>query len=293
MLSVLIPVYNQDVRKLVNDLWNSACDAEIIFEIRVYDDRSQALYRDENRAIKTLDNVHYHELAENIGRSRIRNLLAREAQYNRLLFLDCDSEILDKHFIKNYLAYNRKPVVYGGRIYGDTPPEEKYMLHWKYGRKIESQNAQKRKHLPYESFHSNNFIIDKSLILKYSFNESLQSYGYEDIAFGELLRKKRIPIEHISNPVIHKGLDDNEVFLKKTRASLANLHYLLQNDMISSTRLTRYYERVKALGLISILNFLPDSLESWITQHLTSSQPSLKLLQLWKLVQYHRIQSGS
>ncbi len=80
MLSVLIPVFNEDIRNLVNDLNNQLVELGFIFEIRVYDDGSHENIRDLNKEIASNDSIIYEELPKNIGRSAIRNKLAKEAK---------------------------------------------------------------------------------------------------------------------------------------------------------------------------------------------------------------------
>lgn len=91
MLSILIPVYNYDVRSLVGDLAKQCLEASIPFEILCYDDHSQEEFDRINQKVIQLEGVTYFRLAKNVGRSMIRNHLAQVARYDHLLFLDCDS----------------------------------------------------------------------------------------------------------------------------------------------------------------------------------------------------------
>ena len=79
-LSILIPTYNFDPRKLVQDLQAQLPeDAEIL----VGDDSPP----------------------HNIGRAARRNALAREAKGEWLLFIDADAEVRSTSFLADYLAY--------------------------------------------------------------------------------------------------------------------------------------------------------------------------------------------
>ena len=106
MLSILIPTYNFDVRKLIFDLHEQAEKEKIEFEIIIADDASDNAFRNINKETETLHNVKYIQLNENSGRSKIRNFLAKQAKYNNLLFIDCDMIIENSNFIhinkKNY-----------------------------------------------------------------------------------------------------------------------------------------------------------------------------------------------
>ena len=104
MLSILIPVYNFDISRLVNNLNDLAYTADIDFEIIIIDDASEEEFKIKNRTLDKLDKVKYIEEAQNLGRSRIRNKLADMASFQYLLFIDCDSAISGKDYIKNYIT---------------------------------------------------------------------------------------------------------------------------------------------------------------------------------------------
>ena len=169
MISILIPVYNFTIVDLVKNLHQQASSAGIVFEIICIDDKSEDTYRHNNNYIRCMPHVKYEELSKNIGRSRIRNLLAKQACYEQLLFLDCDSSILQDNFIQQYLDHAKSDaIVYGGRNYEKKAPENKdYFFRWYYGVKRETTSAFTRKKHPYRSFMTNNFLIPKEVFLKY------------------------------------------------------------------------------------------------------------------------------
>ena len=84
MISVCIPVFNVDVRKLTESLMSQASD--IPAEIILIDDGSGEEFRQVNRELQDAG-IQYHELEENIGRARIRNRFTEYANYEQLLFL--------------------------------------------------------------------------------------------------------------------------------------------------------------------------------------------------------------
>lgn len=96
MLSILIPTYNYDITALVNKVYQQSKSCNIKFEILVFDDASTDLeVRKDNSSINALENTSYTILESNIGRSAIRNKLAKNAQYEWLLFrCRCDAFIL-------------------------------------------------------------------------------------------------------------------------------------------------------------------------------------------------------
>jgi glycosyltransferase involved in cell wall biosynthesis len=82
MFSILIPIYNFDVRPLVEALVGQ-CRKELEgeFEILCFDDGSEREYLEKNRQLKVFPEVNYRELPQNLGRARIRNLLAESARF--------------------------------------------------------------------------------------------------------------------------------------------------------------------------------------------------------------------
>ena len=116
--------------------------------------------------------VHYHQLKNNVGRSAIRNLLANKAQYNFLLFLDCDVIIQKEDFLDSYVQEINKgeaKVICGGRLYPSTMKDASRKLRWKYGVLSESKSANIRAKHPHQSFMTNNFVIEKELLKNNSF----------------------------------------------------------------------------------------------------------------------------
>ncbi len=186
MLSVLIPVYNYNCFDLVNELNQQALDQEMPYEIIVMDDCSTQPAA-ENKEINKLENCTLIELPENVGRAKIRNLLADKAQYDNLLFLDCDACPNTNFYIQRYTSFCKEEniVVCGGRVYESVPPPEPELyLHWLYGKKREVIPVVERQKAPYHSFMSNNFMISKTLFNKIRFNEKITTYGHEDRLFG-------------------------------------------------------------------------------------------------------------
>ncbi len=101
MLSILIPIYNQDVRPLVYTLSKQCNKLKIRHQILCFDDFSDQKYKDLNKELAFKIDINYTEIPENLGRSRIRNWLGKAAYFEYLLFLDGDTVVKSKDFIKN------------------------------------------------------------------------------------------------------------------------------------------------------------------------------------------------
>lgn len=294
MLSILIPIYNFDVRQLVAELEQQCISAGAAYEIICLDDKSEEAFRQKNRAVQSLLHVHYEELSENLGRSRIRNRLADLARYPYLLFMDCDSKVVKKDYIQTYLKWVEPDrLLYGGRIYTDQPPTElQFSLHWTYGREREQIPTAKRNQAPYQSFMTNNFLIPKSIFQTIRFDENIRQYGHEDTLFGLELQKHQIPILHLDNPLEHIGLESSQEFLRKTDLAIQNLCKLLESGKSIKTRLLDFYEKCEGWRLLGIINSLFLLNYNLLIQYfLKSRKPNLNVFDFYKvglLIKYRR-----
>jgi glycosyltransferase involved in cell wall biosynthesis len=290
MISILIPVYNFDIRALVVELDQQAQKLAVKFEIIVADDRSCEAYRATNSEIKTISSVNYIELEQNIGRSKIRNKLADIARFENLLFLDCDSFIDNPDYLKQYLDYcNRNDiVVYGGRTYKNVPPSHDYFFHWYYGRNREEITSVVRAENPNCCFMTNNFLICKDLFNQIRFNEFIRRYGHEDTLFGYELKRKKVEVVHIDNPLVHEGLEKNDEFIRKTQAGLNNLKIIVnQNgylkDLVNDITVLKYYNICKQLHARSFISLIFKGVKPFIIKNLCGKRPRLFLFDFFKL----------
>lgn len=288
MLSVLLPAYCYDVCPLVRELKRQLEQEKFSWEIRVYDDCSPAEWQEKNRELEILDfRVVYRELPANLGRARIRNLLAQEARYPNLLFLDADSGVEEK-FIANYRPFlNRPEVISGGRFYSDRAIEPNKLLHWVYGTQRESKPANKRIKVPYLGFQTNNFLAPKSLLLQHPLDENARAYGHEDTLWGFQLQALGVEILHLDNPVAHLGLEDYETFLRKQEEAVRHLKLLEAKHPELPTRLTKVARKVGRgrVVLQPLLGFLAPHLRTQLAQDIPGSLyylDALKLYWYWK-----------
>ncbi len=275
-LSVLIPVFNWDIRPLVRRLLEQEGSA-VPAEILVYDDGSSAAFRQKNAVVGSWSKVRYVELPDKLGRAGIRNLLAREARGAYLLFLDGDALPPDRFFLQRYLAKAEPDALLcGGTAYASEPPEPEGYLRWLYGRKREQKPAHVRNAAPCLHFHTFNFLLPRHIALENPFNERLKQYGYEDTFFAYELKKQGIIIKHINNPAIHLGLDPPAVFLKKIRQSIENLLLLKKMYPDFSTRLLKQEKKYRYLPLPL---FLLPLLENYLQNQ---PKPVLAALDIYK-----------
>lgn len=289
MLSILIPVYNYNVFPLVNELVKQCSFIGIDFEIMCLDDASQQ-FLVENSKINDFDNASYSVLKQNIGRSAIRNLLAKSAVYENLLFLDADTIPVSDHFISNYISQisNDEKVVYGGILYENTKPSKQQLLRWVYGKKREALSTFKRNKNPHLSFLTLNFLIKKSIFSKVIFNEKIPNLRHEDTLFSFELMQHQIEITHIENPVYHLGIEDSKTFLKKSEEAVLGLKNLINNNLISPeyVKLSHYFRILKKYHLQSVIAFGFRILKPVFSKQLLSKKPSLFIFDIYRLGYY-------
>lgn len=290
MLSILIPIYNQDVNRLVEELADQCNRAGLVFEILAFDDASKERYKSVNRGIDHIFGVNYVESERNLGRSAMRNRLARTASMEYLLFLDCDVKIPNRSFIKKYAEGIRAgyPVANGGISYSKRKPGKNKRLHWTYGTKREALPAAKRRRKSYSHIMTGNLLIRKDLFLRLPLDESLSGYGHEDTLFGMILKNEDIPVYQIDNPVQHLGLETSTVFLKKQDAALDNLLRIIKKYPDFSTRLTRSYDQImRSIWGGWLMSFIAGRMER-IQDNLLGPKPSIHNLDLYKLYGWHK-----
>lgn len=282
--SILIPVYNTSIHQLVEDLYAQAQKLTTDFQILLIDDCSDLSSSYLNKKVSLFENVDYQILTENIGRAAIRNLLFETAQYENCIVLDGDVSIIKPDFIQTYLNnFTTDNIVVGGHIYPkEAPRESSKYLHWLYGSEIESKTVQERTKNPYASFMTSNFACSKAIFNQLKFDEQIKGYGHEDTLFGFAAQEKNITIKHIENPVQHDGIDDVEVFLSKQKNAAQNLKKLYQNPKYKS--LIAQHSKLIQYTKIPLLSFVSKIFQTSLLRNLRSKKPSLKALQLMKLV---------
>lgn len=285
MLSILIPVYNWNVVEFVENLHDQCIACKINFEIICFDDGSTISHKEKNQVISDYDKVQYKELAENLGRAKIRNALGAAAKFEYLLFMDADAKVIQEDFIQQYVSHlSSNTLLYGGCVYKSNPPtNSKHLLHYYYGKNREETLTEERKLSPYKSFKTFNFVVPKAIFSKINFEESITQYGHEDTLFGNCLEQQAIPILHINNPLEHTGLEPTSTFLRKQQQALDTLYQLYQDQKHPSTRLIRVFERSYNLGIHSYISSILQQLTPFIEKELYKKKPKIFFLDLYKL----------
>jgi len=286
MLSILIPVYNYNVLPLVLELKRQTDNLRIEYEILVQDDASLN-FIDDNKQINTLENCSFSINAENVGRGRNINLLCSISKYNYVLILEADALPESEFYLKNYIESlsNSTSVIFGGVKYPDTAPSKEKQLRWKYGKERETKSLNQRLKNNYDFVFTWNLLLKKEILAQFPFPEFIKDYGYEDLIFIENLRLNSVPIAHIENLLIHYNNEDSIAFIEKTKKAVQNLYNLVRFHKIDpkSARLTKIYFLLNNLGLTRIIKAIYRITKKRILVNLTSENPSLYLLDFYKL----------
>lgn len=284
-LSILIPTYNQVCIEKVAKL-KCLCDSikGLNYEILVADDGSQdstAIRR--NSAINEMKNCKFIRKENNEGSAATRNLLAKTGKYKWLLFLDCDMDITDENFIRNYIERCEDGcVINGGIKIGGSYEADKHNLRYLYEHSKESAHtAEQRTKRPYKSFRSTNFMISKSLFLSIKFEEKMKRY--EDVYFGKVLRQRNVKVIHINNPVEMNDFESNNDYIRKIELDARVLNKF-SNELRGYSQLLTLAETIKRMPplyySIKLWHFAFGKPERYL---LTSNRPCLKLLNLYRI----------
>jgi glycosyltransferase involved in cell wall biosynthesis len=285
-LSILIPVFNCDVTKLVWQLVEQAADWPGPVSIDLLDDGSSRAFRLLNAQVADWPLVRYQKLPRNIGRAAIRNQLASNAQHEWLLLLDNDSYLPDSQFLRRYTAaLGRASVVIGGTCYRSTPPADPALyLRWLYGQEREARPAAVRQAAPYSQLTINNALIQAAVLRQFPLDERLTGYGHEDTKFGVELAAAQVPVLHLDNPVLHEGLEPAAVFLQKTEQAVHNLVQVYrQNGLGTDSRLLQTVLRLRSLKLARLAAKTLAIAAPRLRRQLLSAKPHLRALDLLKL----------
>ncbi|MEY4531832.1 MAG: glycosyl transferase [Deinococcota bacterium] len=267
-ISILIPVYNFDIKDLIFFL-----SEEIIFkhlqekvEIIVLDDCSNnKLIEQSNRRWVSENLLTTYLLAEkNLGRSAARNHLATIANGDYLLFLDCDVIPDDDSFIENYMN-NLKEIICGGISYKKIKIlHKKHSFYYNFSLKTDVKNLENRIKHSWQSFLSSNFLIEKEIARRFPFDESYIGYGYEDLDWAATIHKQGLEIFHIQNTVTHLGLIEEEIFLTRSIDALDNYLTFSKKhpEDFSTTKISRMIQYFRLIptrmldDLYKILEFI-------------------------------------
>ncbi len=279
MLSVLIPVYNCSVVDLIIKLHHQLSAENIDFEIIAQEDGSTLFVETNNVKLN-----HYLHVIKNKNNGRIatRISLAQKAKHPQLLFLDADIDLCDD-FIKQYLnEFDPGLVMFGGYKYLKDS-NKKYLLRYRYGLQRESKLAIVRQKKPYQSIFSGNLWLAKSLFLSLKLPQQ-NIYG-TDVMLAYQLKKLNAKIKHLNNPILHLGIENDDIFWQKILNSVQSLKLFYEQnpDIKNVNNLLSYYDFLKQTQLNHLMKLIFNFSKSFIYQQIFKPNASLRWLDIYKL----------
>jgi glycosyltransferase involved in cell wall biosynthesis len=284
MLSILIPAYNYNIIPLVQVLHKQCLSTDVVFEIIVADDSPGSSFSTDNKTITTLPHCRFIANMVNLGRTLTRKNLAEAATYNTLLFLDADVLPADNDFIKRYLSFIDKEntIVMGGYAYRAEAGQP--VLRFKYGRHREEKPAYIRSKNPYASIFSGNFLTTKPVFRQNNYPENHNRYGLDNY-FSYNLFINKVNIVHIDNPIIHLGLEEDEIFFAKCLESVRVRKELLAGKPGAENinPLLRYHHKLKKYALTGLVAFCFRMVKPLLKKRILSKDPDLFCLDLYRL----------
>jgi len=286
MLSILIPTYNYNVVPLVLELQKQAESIGMDYEILVQDDASQQ-YIIENSRISTVKNCSFYVNTKNLGRGKNINLLAEKAKFDYALIMEADALPENENYLNNFIQAVSKSttVIFGGVQYPKIRPSKEKILRWKYGINREAKPLHHRLNHQYDFVFTWNLLLRKDILLKNPFPQFVKEYGYEDVIFIKSLSQNSIPIVHLENLLIHFNDEPSIDFIKKTEKAVDTLYSLIYQQKINygDTKLTTVYSILKKMHSTKIVKALFIKSKKRIIANLTSENPSIFLLDAYKL----------
>ena len=288
MLSILIPTYNYDCSNLVRQLCKNAEELNDGFEMIVADDASTE--RHLSSRVAQLDNIPRVRVfmnKENRGRAAIRNFMAEHARGEWLLFIDSDAEVPEGFSLKTYLEAGREAdVVCGGLVHPQFNPSPKATLRYLYERDADKRrDAANRMQNPYAQIATFSLMVRRTVFLTIRFDEQCREYGYEDTLFGAELEKRKLRVCHIDNPLIHTGLEPNDVYLQKTETALRTLKRI-ESRMQGHSALLQCVAKLRRWHFTGIVKCAYKLLRRILRRNLLGCHPSLKAFAFYKLGYY-------
>lgn len=286
MLSILIPTYNYNVYSLVTELKSQADALGIAYEILVQDDAS-TFFLKENTEINLLQHCSYTVNHENLGRGNNINLLNNRAKFDYVLIMEADAFPEKKDYLQHLIASinPETQVLFGGVTYPNEKPEKDKLLRWKYGNERESIPLSERLKNPYHFVFTWNLLLKKELLSNYHFPHNVKDYGYEDVVFIKQLKENNIPVQHIENRLVHFNTETSLTFIEKTEKAITTLHQLILDKKLelNDTKIGTAFNIITFLQFNIVIRLLFKKLSKQMIANLSSSHPSLIVLDLYKL----------
>lgn len=292
-LSILIPTFDYVCYTLVHNL-QAQCECMNNldgYEILVMEDGGKDQVKAiANHKINDLPNCRYIRKKENVGRAYNINNLVKEAKGDWCIIMDCDAQVINNNFIKNYISATKQhpeaDVIIGGLTNPTTLPSPEVSLRYTYEKNAEPfRTTQYCNAHPYSRFCTFNVMVKRELMLCTPFHPIFTQYGHEDTFMGVELSKKKAHIVYINNPLQHIGFDNNDTFLKKTETALTML-YKAEDLLLPYTRIGKTLEKCKKWHLEKTIYYLFKIAKPLLRRNLLGNSPNMNIFKFYKLGYY-------
>lgn len=287
-LSILIPVYNHPCVELVRGLLAQCSEMppDFRYEVIVIDDAStDKTSLNANSPLAEMENCRYLCLTANVGRSRIRNILAEKARFSQLIYLDCDVKLVNDKFVRSYCTNSvSADVVSGGVTLLPDPAMAKTNLRYRYEHMcLPKFTVERRIARPHDGFRTSNFRVSRELLLRIPFDERLLHYGYEDVLWGKSLLEAGIKIDHIDNPVAIDDFEPNLEFIAKTEEGVRTLSNFT-DDVRGYSSIITVSDNLHRLGLRGLARIAFSVFKPVIKRAITTNcKPSVVFFQIYRV----------
>lgn len=289
-ISFLLPTYNCECHALVGEL-HRQCERlrsrlGFCYEIIVADDCSpDRSFVARNRRIESLCHVRYLVREHNVGRSAIRNVLAREARCEWLVFIDGDLQVSRPDFVESY-ARSSGDVVVGGVEIGGSPEAWRGNLRYRYEKSCEqAHSVGGSRRVGGRDFRTTNFLVSRAIALAVPFDEAFRRYGYEDVLFGKSLVEHGHEIVHIDNPILLDDYEPNDVYMDKTEEACHTLREFA-HSLQGYSRLLQCESRLRRLHVLWLMRLAFGVAGAAMRSSLVGSRPSVLVYNIYKLFYY-------
>ncbi len=278
----LVEKLHRQCEKLAQEAANGFAYEIVVADDGSTDERSKA----RNRDINAIEHCRFIERETNVGRSRIRNFLAKESRGEWLLFLDSDVDVRHDSFVGLYLDSQASTVAYGGVRLKKNSAALHNNLRFRYEQaEAYKHSVWARLRSEHKSFRTTNFMVRRDIMLDNPFDETITAYGYEDVLFGKCLCERNIPVAHIDNPVILVDFEPNTLFVEKTEESLRTL-FQHRQDLAGYSTLLDGVGKMERWGLLKAMMLWHKIAGGMERRNLTGYNPSLLAYKLYKMGYY-------
>ena len=129
-------------------------------------------------------------------------------------------------------------------------------------------------------------MMEKEVLLRFPYDEDFKDYGHEDSVMGFVLKQHGISVLHIDNPLIHNGLDPNDVFLAKSLKAVEKYvtNTAFQSDeLVEQIKLFRIFKRIDRWRLSKCVALTFSLMKNRMEHNLFSETPSLFIFDFYRL----------